>query len=130
MNTLRLNKGAALLTMMIFVASLFQPTAAMAQGFGNDNQGCPADRPCFNGAYQSGDKVIFQFTDVTGWDFYNVRYAAVGGGVTQVENRSGHFTFNNVKPRRIYKLSVQGCNSHPLRHSTCSHWSEQTVTTR
>ena len=128
MNTLRLNQVAAMLTMVFFVSSLLRsPTAAIAQGFGNDNQGCSIDRPCFNGAYQSGDKVIFQFT---GWDFYNVRYAALGGGVKQVENRSGRFTFNDVKPRRIYKISVQGCNSHPLRHSTCSPWIEQTVTTR
>jgi hypothetical protein len=120
-----------MLTMVFFVSSLLHsPTAAMAQGFGNDNQGCPSDRPCFNGTYQSGNKVIFEFTGITGWDFYNVRYAALGGGTKQVENRSGRFTFNNVKPRSIYKISVQGCNSHPLRHSTCSPWTQQTFTTR
>jgi hypothetical protein len=72
---------------------------------------------------------VFQFTAVGGWDFYNVRYAK-DGGETQVENRSGHFTFNNVQPNRRYTISVQGCNSHFLGHSTCSPWSESSVDTR
>jgi hypothetical protein len=105
-------------------------TPMLAQGFQGDYQGCAADRPCFNGAHQEGNKVVFNFTGVTGWDFYNVRYKAVGGGEKQVENRSGHFTLNNVKPGRVYTLKVQGCNSHFLGHSTCSPWNEQSVTTR
>src|SRR5690349_17565134 len=67
-------------------------TPMLAQGFQGDYQGCAADRPCFNAAHQEGNKVVFNFTGVTGWDFYNVRYKAVGGGEKQVENRSGHFT--------------------------------------
>lgn len=94
------------------------------------DHGCAADRPCFNGAYQSGNQVIFHFTGVTGWDFYNVRYAKVGGGENQVENRSGKFTFNNVRPNRIYTLKVQGCNSRFLGRSRCSPWVEESVTTR
>jgi hypothetical protein len=90
---------------------------------------CAYDRPCFNASYQSGNKVMFQFTGVTGWDFYNVRYKVVGGE-KQVENRSGRFTFNNVKPNRVYTLSVQGCNSRTFRRSTCSPWVVQSVTTR
>ncbi|MBD2680812.1 MULTISPECIES: hypothetical protein [Nostoc] len=90
---------------------------------------CPADRPCFNEAYQSGDRVIFRFTGVTGWDFYNVRYP-VRGGEKQVENRSGSFTFKNVQPNSVYTISVQGCNSHTFARSTCSPWSENSVTTR
>jgi len=107
-------------------------TTAIAQsgGFRNDTQGCAADRPCFNGYRQAGNKVIFNFTGVTGWDFYNVRYAKAGGGEKQVENRSGSFTLNNTLPRRIYTLKVQGCNSHTLARSTCSPWVEQSVTTR
>ena len=58
--------------------------------------------------------MVFNFTGVTGWDFYNVRFAVAGGGEKQVENRSGHFTLNNVKPRRVYTLKVQGCNAHFL----------------
>ena len=103
--------------------------SAASQGFGNDNIGCASDRPCLNASYQSGNKVIFQFTGVTGWDFYNVRYKVVGGE-KQVENRSGRFTLNNVKPNRVYTLSVQGCNSHTFRKSTCSYWVAQSVTTR
>jgi len=109
---------------------LLSASPVLAQGFQGDYQGCAADRPCFNGAHQEGNKVVFNFTGVTGWDFYNVRYAVAGGGEKQVENRSGHFTLNNVKPRRVYTLKVQGCNSHFLGHSTCSPWNEQSVTTR
>ena len=111
-------------------AGLCSSPGAMAAGFGNDNPGCAADEPCFNGAYQSGDKVIFNFTGVGGWDFYNVRYVQAGGGEKQVENRSATFTFNNTRPHRVYTLSVQGCNSHALRRSTCSSWVQQSVTTR
>jgi hypothetical protein len=96
----------------------------------SDSQGCAIDRPCFNGYRQVGDKVVFNFTGVTGWDFYNVRYAAVGGGHKQVENRSGHFTFNNARAGRVYTLNVQGCRSRFLASSVCSPWVSQSVTTR
>jgi hypothetical protein len=104
------------------------PGHAMA-GFGNDTQGCAADRPCFNEAYQAGNQIHFKFTGICCWDFYNVRYAH-DGGEKQVENRSGSYTFTNVSPRMIYTIKVQGCNSHTLAHSTCSPWSEQSVRTR
>ncbi len=90
---------------------------------------CPADRPCFNESYQSGDKVIFRFDAIKGWDFYNVRYR-VRGGEKQVENRSGSFTLKNVRPNSRYTIKVQGCNSHFLRRSTCSEWSEKSVDTK
>lgn len=118
------------LSAMLACLSLSFGQSAIAGGFGNDLQLCPDDRPCFNGYHQSGNKVIFQFTGVTGWDFYNVRYRVRGGGEKQVENRSGSLTFNNVKPNRVYTLKVQGCNSHFLGRSTCSPWVEQSVTTR
>lgn len=92
--------------------------------------GCAADRPCFNGAYQSGNQVIFHFTAIPDWDFYNVRYAKVGGGERQVENRSGAFTFNNVRPNRVYTLKVQGCKSRFIGRSACSPWVEQSIETR
>jgi hypothetical protein len=114
---------AALLCGIALVASV-----NLAQA--SDYQGCAIDRPCFNGYRQAGNKVIFDFTGVTGWDFYNLRYAAAGGGEKQVENRSGHFTFNNIKPRRIYTLKVQGCRSRFLAPSVCSPWVSQSVTTR
>ena len=117
--------------MMIFAAltwSLAVLATAHADRFGNPH-GCPADRPCFNAAYQSGDKVIFQFTGIVEWQFYNVRYATAGGTETQIENRSGTFTITNAQPDRVYTLKVQGCNSHPLARSTCSPWSEESVTT-
>jgi hypothetical protein len=90
---------------------------------------CPADRPCFNEAYQSGNSIIFRFTGVADWEFYNVRYQ-VGGGEKQVENRSGSFTFRNVTPNRVYTIKVQGCNTRFLASSTCSPWVEKSVTTR
>lgn len=92
--------------------------------------GCAADRPCFNGAYQSGNQVIFHFNGIPDWDFYNVRYATVGGGERQVENRSGTFTFNNVRPNRVYTLKVQGCNSRTFGRSACSPWVEESVRTQ
>lgn len=96
---------------------------------GGDTQGCPDDRPCFNQSQQVGDTVVFQFTAVGGWEFYNVRYAK-DGGETQVENKSGHFTLHNVQPNKRYTISVQGCNSHLLGHSTCSPWSDSSVDTK
>jgi hypothetical protein len=108
----------------------FFPGVARAQGgFIGDVQGCPADQPCFNEAHQVGDSVVFRFTAIDSWDFYNVRYVDGGGNVKQVENKSGHYTFTNVEPGRVYRISVQGCTSHTLAHSTCSPWSEASVTT-
>jgi hypothetical protein len=42
------------------------------------------------GAYQSGDKVIFQFTGVTVWDFYNVRYDLSTSPEAYQSFRRGH----------------------------------------
>ncbi len=106
------------------------PVLASAAGFGNDNQGCPDDRPCFQGSSQSGSDVIFRFNGITGWDVYNVRYAKVGGGEEQVENRSGHFTIHHAGRNRVYTLKVQGCHKHTLGRSDCSPWVEDSVTTR
>jgi hypothetical protein len=74
------------------------------------------------------DQVFFSWNNDGGWDFFNVRYKS-GGGDKQVENRSGHYHFNGVKPNRIYTISVQGCNSHTLGRSTCSPWEQASVTT-
>ncbi len=120
----------SLLTAILMCLSLSLCQIAKAGKFDDGTNGCAADRPCFNGAYQSGNQVIFNFTGVTGWDFYNVRYAKVGGGERQVENRSGTFTFNNVRPNRTYTLKVQGCNSRTFSRSTCSPWVEKSVTTQ
>ena len=116
--------------MVMLVCSLVAfTTTAHAQGFGNDTQSCAADRPCFNGIVQSGNNVTFRFTGVQSWDFYNVRYPQGDGREKQVENRSGSFTFTNTQPNRVYRLSVQGCNSHTLARSTCSPWVEASFTT-
>jgi hypothetical protein len=125
MNTL----NTRLLSAMLTCLTLSFCQSAIAQDLRNDTKGCPVDKPCFNAAYQSGNKVIFQFTGVGDWDLYNVRYK-VAGGEKQVENRSGHFTFNNIKPNRVYRLSVQGCNTHFLGRSTCSDWVQESVSTK
>lgn len=113
--------------------------AAMVMGLGlsfgqsamaGDVRNCPADRPCFTDSYQLGNRVIFEFNGVTGWDFYNIRYQVKGGGTKQVENRSGRYVFKNVLPNRRYTINVQGCNSHFLSRSTCSPWSQESVVTR
>jgi hypothetical protein len=96
----------------------------------SDPRLCAFDRPCFNAAYQSGNKVIFEFNGVSGWDFYNVRYRVKGGGAKQVENRSGRFTINNVLPNRRYTITVQGCRSRFLARSICSPWVQESVETR
>jgi len=114
----------------ICAAALNFATSAPTFAFGNDVVACSVDEPCFNAAYQSGSKVIFEFNGVRGWDFYNVRYAASGGGVKQVENRSGHFTFNNVRANRKYTLNVQGCRSRALRSSVCTDWVSASVVAR
>jgi len=117
----------ALAFALLLWSAAFFPGVARAQG--GDVQACPADRPCFNEAHQVGDTVVFRFTVIDSWDFYNVRYVDGGGNVKQVENKSGHYTFTNVEPGRVYRISVQGCTSHTLAHSTCSPWSEASVTT-
>lgn len=101
-----------------------------APSIAGDVVSCAADRPCFRPPVQQGDKIVFQFDIIKDWDFYNVRYAAAGGGEKQVENRSGHYTFNNVKPRSRYTLSVQGCTKHALQHSRCSDWVAASFTTK
>jgi hypothetical protein len=129
-NKLGLALAATITSALMVWSAMLLPTIARADSFGNDVQQCGADRPCFNASYQSGNQAIFRFTGVdAGWDFYNVRYPKAGGEA-QVENRSGSFTFRNVRPNRIYRISVQGCNSHFLGRSSCSPWSESSVTTR
>ena len=113
----------------ILASFVLLPNFAHAAGYGNDNQGCAVSEPCFQEAYQAGNKIIFKFNGVTGWDHYNVRYAK-GGGEKQVENRSGSYTFNNVQPNRVYTIKVQGCNTHTFGGSDCTNWVEQSVTTR
>ena len=103
--------------------------SGLAPAFGSNSRGCAVSEPCFQSARQVGNKIMFEFNGVTGWDFYNVRYAK-DGGEKQVENRSGSFTFNNVRPNRVYTLKVQGCNSHTLARSTCSPWVQESVTTK
>jgi Fibronectin type III domain len=120
----------AFVFVLLFSSLVLLQGLARAQGtLKGDNQACSVDQPCFNGAYQDGNTVVFQFTATGPWDFYNVRYAQAGGGEKQLENRSGHFTFTNVKPNSVYTISVQGCNSHTLAHSTCTAWSQASVTT-
>ena len=116
--------AAALLALSLTATS----SLTYAGGFGNDSPGCAADRPCFNGSHQEGNTVVFSFTGVTGWDYYNVRYATPGGE-KQVENRTGTYTFRDVQPGRRYTLRVQGCNKHVLAPSTCSPWVEDYVDT-
>jgi len=72
------NRTYLIRTIILVWSLVLFPSLAHAAGFGNDSVGCAADRPCFNGAHQSGNKIIFQFTGVRGWDFYNVRYAQAG----------------------------------------------------
>jgi hypothetical protein len=79
------------------------------------------------GAFQSGNNIIFRWHGLG--DFYHVRYP-VRGGEKQVKNRSGSFTFTNVQPDRIYRISVQACNSRFLRSSVCTPWEETSFTTR
>jgi hypothetical protein len=79
--------------------------------------------------YQSGNKVVFKFSGGPGTNFFNIRYKNTKGGETQVENRSGSWTINNVRPNRLYTISVQGCVSHFASRSTCSGWSRDSVTT-
>ncbi len=106
--------NARLLTTTLTCLSLsFCLSASAGPGFIGDTRGCALSEPCFNGARQVGNKIIFNFTGTSGVFGSNVRYHVAGGGEKQVENRSGSFTFNNVKPRSVYKISVQGCNSHP-----------------
>ena len=120
----------AFLLVLAFVSFFFLPGHARSQGtLQGDTQSCAADQPCFNGAYQQGNTVIFQFTGVCCWDFYNVRFPQKGGGDKQVENKSGTFRFTDVQPNSVYRISVQGCSSHFLGHSTCTDWVQSSVTT-
>ena len=120
----------ALAFALLLWSPLIFPGVAQAQAsFNGDSQACAADQPCFNEAHQVGDTIVFGFTATGSWDFYNVRYPDVDGNVKQVENKSGHFTFRNVQPGRVYRISVQGCTRHTLARSTCSDWSEASVTT-
>ena len=90
---------------------------------------CAADRPCITEARQVGNQVFFSWGNDGGWDVFNVRYKTSGGGDKQVENRSGHYHFNNVKRNRVYTISVQGCKSRTFGSSTCSPWEQASVTT-
>jgi hypothetical protein len=127
---MKLPKNKALILFLAFSAfpvislSIITPHV-MAGG----TVGCSGEMPCINKAYQSGNKVVFEFNFIKDWEYYNVRYP-VSGGVKQVENRSGKFTFNNVQPNRVYRISVQGCNKHFLRRSTCSPWASESFTTK
>jgi hypothetical protein len=61
-----------------------------------------------------------------GFDHYNVRWSVNGGPAQQLE-RGGdkNFVFvTTFQPGAIYSVSVQGCESHTLAHSTCTSWDE------
>jgi hypothetical protein len=85
--------------------------------------------PCITrpDAYQSGNNVVFTWSGAG--NVYNVRYP-VSGGVKQVENRSGKFTFKNVQSNRVYKISVQACVSRFLNRSACTNWKTTSFTTQ
>jgi hypothetical protein len=91
---------------------------------------CRYDAPCFRAAYQDCHKVIFDFGGVSGFDFYNVRYATEGGGTAQVENDSGIFVIDDAHANSTYTITVQGCNSSFLSSSDCSVWQSQSFTTQ
>jgi hypothetical protein len=78
-------------------------------------------------AYQSGNNLVFEWGG--SGNVYNVRYP-VNGGVKQVENRSGKFTFKNVQPNRVYKISVQACVTRFLSNSACTNWKTTSFTTQ
>lgn len=122
---MKMLKAGALLTLLMGLG-LSSSQTVMA----SNPRLCPVDQPCFTESYQSGNQVIFRFDGISGWDFYNVRYRVKGGGEKQVVNRSGRFTFKNVRANRIYTISVQGCNSRFLARSTCSPWVQESVETR
>lgn len=115
--------------LLLFLSLILPPQIAPAQGFNGDNQACAFDAPCFNGSHQEGNTVVFQFTGTCCWDFFNVRYAQAGGGEKQVENKSGTYILTDTKPNSVYSISVQGCTSHTLSHSTCTSWTQSSVTT-
>jgi hypothetical protein len=133
---LKLSTLIALFAIPISVITIpNQPATAQCTGSGpcNDTnlQAVCDTGECviINSAYQSGNKAVFKFSGGPGTNFFNVRYRNTKGGETQVENRSGYWTVNNVLPHRRYTISVQGCVSHTFSRSTCSGWSSRSVTT-
>ena len=101
-----------------------QPMPALQLG------SCPTGQPCFKAAYQAGNTVVFDFSGGERYDVYHLRYIGPDGNTKSAENTSGHFTFNNALPNRIYKISVQGCVKHTFGHDSCSEWANSSVTTR
>jgi hypothetical protein len=133
---LRLSTLIALFAIPISVITISnQPATAQCTGSGpcNDTNLHPVcdtgECVIMGNAYQSGNKVVFKFSGGPGTNFFNVRYKNTKGGETQVKNRSGSWTVNNVLPNRRYTIGVQGCVSHFLSKSTCSGWSSNSVTT-
>jgi hypothetical protein len=91
---------------------------------------CPAGQPCFTAAYQSGNTVVFNFNGGEHYDVYHLRYKGADGNTKSVENTSGHFTFHDTLPNRVYSIFVQGCIKHTLGHDSCSDWANMSVTTK
>lgn len=92
-------------------------------------QQCVAEQPCFTEHYQDCHTVRFAFNWGEDWDYYNIRYRKVGGGVAQIENETGTFAIPNARPSSTYTISVQGCYTRFLAPSRCSAWVEESVTT-
>jgi Fibronectin type III domain len=87
-------------------------------------------KPCITrpDAHQSGDNIVFTWSG--SGDVYNVRYRLASGGDKQVENRTARYTFKNVKPNRLYTISVQACVTNFLAGSSCTAWKTKSFTTR
>jgi hypothetical protein len=87
------------------------------------------EAPCITRpeATQSGNNIVFTWS--MAGDVTNVRYQLAAGGEKQVENRTGRFTFRNVKPNSVYRISIQACEKHFLSRSTCTNWKTTSFTT-
>jgi hypothetical protein len=62
------------------------------------------------------------WSDVTGWDSFNVRWGLRGGAEKQSSTKGTRFHIKYLLNRRTYVFKVQGCNKKLFGRSECSGW--------
>jgi hypothetical protein len=131
--------NAVCLSALLTCLSLPTAQIATAVSYGNDNIGCLVDRPCLYEVYQYGSRIlgnniVFDFSGISGWDFYRFRYKNTKNRYTTVDQKSSIFVLQNTQLGSTYKIEVQGCYSSRswliLKKETCSPWVQQSFTTR
>jgi hypothetical protein len=91
---------------------------------------CAIDTPCITDLYTSTTNALVVNVNGAQWDVINVRWSRPGrqGEQTTHTGRNGLIEVLKGTTHGVrYTVSVQGCNKHVLKSSTCTDWTSTSV---